>query len=125
MDSGAGRERVARTGGGGPGSCTAVHPAGGTNEVLRGMVAKEWACDERRAWPMSVLRGGVFASGTDDLTDLRRLVVDIGERSYTDRIGHRGLPDPLDATAWRHLEDAGLTRLGSTGDSGGGPARWR
>lgn len=70
---------------------------------------------------MSVLRGGVFASGTDDLTDLRRLVDDIGERSYTDRIGHRGLPDPLDATAWRHLEDAGLTRLGSTEDSGGGP----
>ena len=70
---------------------------------------------------MSVLRGGVFASGTDDLADLRSLADDIGQRSYNDRIGHRALPDPLDTTAWRHLEDAGLTRLGSTGDSGAGP----
>ncbi len=70
---------------------------------------------------MSVLSGGVFSSGTDDLTDLRRLVDDIGQRSFNDRIGHRALPDPLDAAAWRHLEDAGLTRLDSTEDSGAGP----
>lgn len=70
---------------------------------------------------MSTLSGGVFASGTDDLSDLRRLVDDIGERSFDARIGHRALPDPFDAVAWRHLEDAGLTRLVST-DSGGGPA---
>lgn len=70
---------------------------------------------------MSVLRGGVFASGTDDLTDLRRLVDDIGERSFNDRIGRRGLPDPLDVTAWRRLEDSGLTRLLSSEDSGAGP----
>lgn len=70
---------------------------------------------------MSVLGGGVFASGTDDLTDLRNLVGEIGERSFDARIGHRALPDAFDATAWRHLEDAGLTRLVST-DSGGGPA---
>ena len=70
---------------------------------------------------MSVLSGGVFASGTDDLTELRQLVDDIGERSFADRIGHRGLPDALDVTAWRHLEDSGLTRLLSTGDSGAGP----
>lgn len=70
---------------------------------------------------MSVLSGGVFASGTDDLTDLRRLVDEIGERSFNDRIGRRALPDPLDRTAWRHLEEAGLTRLASTPDSGGGP----
>ena len=68
-----------------------------------------------------VLSGGVFASPTDDLTDLRRLADDIGERCFNDRIGHRALPDPLDTTAWRHLEDAGLTRLGSTEDSGAGP----
>lgn len=68
-----------------------------------------------------VLSGGVFASGTDDLTDLRGLVDDIGGRSYSDRIGSRALPDPLDGSAWRHLEAAGLTRLGSTGDSGAGP----
>lgn len=70
---------------------------------------------------MSVLSGGVFGSGTDDLTDLRRLADDIGQRSFEDRIGHRALPDPLDRTAWRHLEDAGLTRLLSPGDSGAGP----
>jgi acyl-CoA dehydrogenase len=71
---------------------------------------------------MSVLRGGVFTSGTDDLTDLRQLVDDIGERSFQARIGHRALPDELDTVAWSHLEDAGLTRLLSTDDSGGGPA---
>ncbi len=71
---------------------------------------------------MSVLSGGVFAGSTDDLTDLRRLADDIGERSFEARIGHRGLPDALDKTAWRHLEAAGLTRLLSTADSGGGPA---
>ena len=67
------------------------------------------------------LSGGVFATGTDDLTDLRQLADDIGQRSFNDRIGHRALPDPLDSAAWRHLEDAGLTRLGSTEDSGAGP----
>jgi acyl-CoA dehydrogenase len=34
---------------------------------------------------------------------------------------HRGLPDHFDATAWRHLKDAGLTRLTSDAESGGGP----
>ncbi len=69
----------------------------------------------------NVLRGGVFDSGTDDLSDLRTLVDDIGTRSFEARIGHRSLPDPLDGTAWRHLEESGLTRLDSTADSGGGP----
>ena len=71
---------------------------------------------------MSVLSGGVFATGTDDLTELRQLVDDIGQRSFDDRIGRRALPDPLDTTAWRHLEESGLTRLNSTEDSGGGPS---
>ncbi len=71
---------------------------------------------------MSILSGGVFASSTDDLTDLRRLADDIGERSFEARGGHRGLPDALDETAWRNLENTGLTRLLSTEDSGGGPA---
>jgi acyl-CoA dehydrogenase len=38
---------------------------------------------------MSALSGGVFAAGTDDLSDLRRLADDIGERSFEARIGHR------------------------------------
>jgi len=70
---------------------------------------------------MGVLGGGVFASGTDDLTDLRGLADDIGERSSGARIGHRTLTGPLDTVAWGHLEDAGLTRLLSSEDSGGGP----
>lgn len=69
-----------------------------------------------------VLTGGVFAGGTDDLTDLRSLVNDIGEQSFKAKIGHRALPDQMDRDAWRNLEDAGLTRLGSTPDSGAGPA---
>lgn len=70
---------------------------------------------------MSVLSGGVFTGGPDDLTDLRNLAEDIGAGSFDARIGHRGLPDALDSVAWGHLEDAGLTRLLSTEDSGGGP----
>ena len=70
---------------------------------------------------MSILRGGVFADGTDELTDLRRLADEIGGRSFEARIGQRTLPDNLDRTAWRHLEEAGLTRLLSTHDSGAGP----
>lgn len=71
---------------------------------------------------MTVLGGGVFGSAADDLTDLRSLVDDIGVRSFEARIGHRSLPDAFDVTAWGHLEEAGLTRLLSTEDSGGGPA---
>ena len=60
-------------------------------------------------------------SGTNDFTELRRLAEEIGARSYDERIGHRGLPDAFDATAWRHLQDSGLTRLTSDPESGGGP----
>ncbi|KAA0111227.1 acyl-CoA dehydrogenase [Mycolicibacterium sp. P1-5] len=69
------------------------------------------------------LAGGVFGTsgGTDDLADLRQLAEDIGSRSFEERIGNRRLPDEFDATAWRHLEDAGLTRLTSDPESGGGP----
>jgi len=71
---------------------------------------------------MTVLSGGVFGSAADDLTDLRALVDDIGARSFESRIGHRGLPDSFDRIAWGHLQEAGLTRLDSVADSGGGPA---
>lgn len=70
---------------------------------------------------MSVLSGGVFGSATDDLTDLRRLVDDIGCRGLSAGTDRPGFPRPLDRTAWQHLEDAGLTRLVSTGDSAAGP----
>ncbi|MEZ0356041.1 acyl-CoA dehydrogenase family protein [Mycobacterium sp. SA01] len=69
------------------------------------------------------LIGGVFVttSGTDELVDLRQLAEDIGVRSFDERIGRRGLPDDVDTAAWRHLQDAGLTRLTSDPESGGGP----
>jgi acyl-CoA dehydrogenase len=68
------------------------------------------------------LTGGVFGtSGADDLADLRQLAEDIGARSFAERVGKRGLPDEFDTTAWRHLQDAGLTRLTSDPESGGGP----
>ncbi len=70
----------------------------------------------------NILTGGVFASGADDLSELRDLADSIGEESFDARIGRRSLPDGFDAAAWRRLEDAGLTRLASTADSGGGPA---
>ena len=72
---------------------------------------------------MRALTGGVFGTSnpTDDFTDLRRLAEDIGTRSFDERIGHRDLPDRFDQTAWRHLEDAGLTRLTSDPESGGSP----
>ncbi|WP_167107732.1 acyl-CoA dehydrogenase [Mycobacterium sp. DL592] len=71
---------------------------------------------------MKALAGGVFGtSDGDDLADLRQLAEDIGGRSFDERIGHRGLPDSFDSAAWRHLEDAGLTRLTSDAESGGSP----
>jgi len=69
------------------------------------------------------LTGGVFGStsGPDDFTELRQLADDIGEQSFDARIGHRELPDEFDTAAWHHLQDAGLTRLTSDPESGGGP----
>ena len=69
----------------------------------------------------NALSGGVFGSAADDLTELRNLVDEIGASSFEARIGNRSLPDSFDTAAWRHLEDAGLTRLASADDSGGGP----
>jgi alkylation response protein AidB-like acyl-CoA dehydrogenase len=69
---------------------------GGTNEVLRGVVAKNR--ESRRSAPSD---------------DLGRLVDDVGRRSFDARLGRRGLPDEFDADLWRTLEDTGLTRLTS------------
>jgi len=67
------------------------------------------------------LGGGVFGCDDDDLTDLRNLVDDIGGRAFDAAIGRRSLPDRFDSTAWHQREEAGLTRLSSAADSGGGP----
>jgi acyl-CoA dehydrogenase len=72
---------------------------------------------------MSALAGGVFdtAIPDDESADLRRLVADIGQRSFDAKIGHRGLPEQFDDALWRNLEETGLSRLTSTPDLGAGP----
>lgn len=68
---------------------------------------------------VTALAGGVFAAVSDDENvELRRLVDDIGRRTFEARRGHRGPPDQFDDMAWRTLEEAGLTRLTSTPDLG-------
>jgi acyl-CoA dehydrogenase len=59
--------------------------------------------------------------GAGDFAELRQLAEDIGARAFDERIGRRTLPDEFDEGAWRHLQDAGLTRLTSDPESGGGP----
>ena len=73
---------------------------------------------------MSALAGGVFAAtdAQDDEAQLRQLVDDLGRRSYDAGLGRRGIPDQFDAQLWRRLEDAGLSRLTSTPDTGAGPS---
>lgn len=69
----------------------------------------------------SALTGGVFEAGVDDENvELRRLVDDIGRRTFEARRGHRGPPDHFDDMAWRTLEETGLTRLTSAPDLGAG-----
>ena len=66
---------------------------GGTNEVLRGVVAKSLGTIPR------------------DTTELGGLVDDIGRRSGATGSGHRPLPNAFDAELWQALEDTGLSRL--------------
>jgi acyl-CoA dehydrogenase len=72
---------------------------------------------------MSALAGGMFATidARDDDAELRKLVEDLGRRSYDAGLGHRSIPDKFDAELWRNLEDTGLARLTSTPDMGAGP----
>jgi alkylation response protein AidB-like acyl-CoA dehydrogenase len=69
---------------------------GGTNEVLRGVVAK--SREAGRSAPSD---------------ELGRLVDDVGQRAFDAKLGRRGLPDEFDADLWGTLEDTGLTRLTS------------
>jgi len=72
---------------------------------------------------MTAFSRGVFATDTtdDEHAELRRLVDDIGQRSFDARIGQRRIPEQFDAQLWRNLEDTGLARLTSTADLGAGP----
>ncbi|MDT5079281.1 MAG: hypothetical protein QOJ80_3918 [Mycobacterium sp.] len=76
---------------------------GGTNEVLRGVVAKS-------------LERAPAASGPND--ELAQLVDDIARRSFDAGLGHRGLPNAFDDQLWRTLEDTGLSRLTSAEGAG-------
>jgi alkylation response protein AidB-like acyl-CoA dehydrogenase len=69
---------------------------GGTNEVLRGVVAKS-----RETQPK------------ESRDEVGQLVDDVGKRSFDARLGRRGLPDEFDGALWRTLEDTGLSRLTS------------
>jgi alkylation response protein AidB-like acyl-CoA dehydrogenase len=88
---------------------------GGTNEVLRGVVAKNVGRDTASA-------------PTDELS---QLVDDVGRRSFESG-GQRALPNAFDAQLWRTLEDTGLSRLTTAEGAGaresaivlGGLARW-
>lgn len=89
---------------------------GGTNEVLRGVVAK------------NLQRDSTGLSG-DDLQDL---VDDIGRRAAEAETDVRTLPNTFDEVTWQALEDTGLSRLTSAQGAGpreaavvlGGLARW-
>ena len=75
---------------------------GGTNEVLRGVVAKNMGREE----------------GPKD--ELRVLVDDIGARAMES--GRRSLPAEFDEALWTALEDTGLSRLVSAQDADFGAA---
>jgi alkylation response protein AidB-like acyl-CoA dehydrogenase len=83
---------------------------GGTNEVLRGVVAKGMGALEPPV---------LLASAANELT---QLVDDIGRRSFDARLAHRGLQEEFDDALWRTLEETGLSRLTSSGDAGPGEA---
>ena len=70
---------------------------GGTNEVLRGVVAKSGERQPRQP------RDEAQVSWSTT----------IGRRSFDARLGRRGLPDAFDGDLWRTLEETGLTRLTS------------
>jgi hypothetical protein len=73
---------------------------GGTNEVLRGVIAKS-----RETQPK------------EPRDELGQLVDDVGKRSFDARLGRRGLPDEFDGDLWRTLEETGLSRLTSAQDA--------
>lgn len=77
---------------------------GGTNEVLRGIVAKSWA------------KQAAAEQHSDEYSELRELVEQIGRTSAPART----LPLTFDDALWRTTESSGLTRLSSDADAGPG-----
>jgi acyl-CoA dehydrogenase len=73
---------------------------------------------------MTLLWGGVLdtdGSRDEDTAELRRLVDDLGQRSFDSRLGRRKVPEEFDDALWRNLEDTGLARLTTSPDLGAGP----
>ncbi len=83
---------------------------GGTNEVLRGVVAKA-----ARASAASGVNEATRATANEELAEL---VDEIGRRSFGTRWSRRGLPAAFDDDLWRALDASGLTRLTAEGVAG-------
>ncbi len=75
---------------------------GGTNEVLRGIVAKNWT------------KQAAAKQHSDELAELRELADQIGQSAQPART----LPLTFDDALWRTAESSGLTRLSSDADAG-------
>ena len=75
---------------------------GGTNEVLRGIVAKNWT------------KQAATQHDSDDCAELRELADQIGRTAAPARTP----PLTFDDALWRTAESSGLTRLSSDGDAG-------
>ena len=91
---------------------------GGTNEVLRGVVAKGMVAKGMVAPKPPTLLAVNDSAGTE----LAQLVDDIGRRSFDARLGRRGIPDEFDDALWRTLEETTLSRLTADHDAGPGEA---
>lgn len=75
---------------------------GGTNEVLRGIVAKNWT------------KQAAAEQHSDEYAELRELAEQIGRTAAPART----LPLTLDDALWRTAETSGLTRLSSDAEAG-------
>jgi len=75
---------------------------GGTNEVLRGIVAKNWT------------KQAAAKQHSDEFAELRELAEQIGRTAQPART----LPLTFDEALWRTAENSGLTRLSSDADAG-------
>lgn len=72
---------------------------------------------------LTALAGGVFDATVDDGTaELRRLVDEIGRRSFDAQLAGRARPERFDERLWRNLAETGLARLTSTPELEAGPS---